>query len=103
MDNTFKNLLDYQLIAPINDIKQITLGEKILQSGETLLDINTMHLVAIGEPNSAVDLVFKDGSMQTIMIGNTMIYDAPVQDGNPILAVKNVSSNSVHIQYDMSS
>lgn len=102
MENTFTNLLDQQLISPINDIKQIMLGEQTL-SKNTSLEMNTLHLVVIGDPDSRFKLTFKDGTVETIIVGHTMIYDAPVQDGNPILLITNIADNNIRVQYDMSS
>ena len=103
MENTFQNLFNNQLISPVNDIKQITIGEKELEPNEKIQNLNTLHLVVIGNPDTTFKLTFGDGTSEEFVIGNTMIYDVPVQDDNPIFTVENTSAESIRIQYDMSS
>ena len=104
MDNTFTNLLEHKLISHIQDIKEVVIGEIELNSTNNVLsDINTLHLVAIGNPGAQIELTFKDSAVRQIMIGNTMLYDVPVQNEAPIVKVKLIGTEPVRIQYDMSS
>jgi hypothetical protein len=107
MDNTFANLLAHKLISPIQDIKTIIINNLQLAPGQSSDGIfnKTFHLVLQGPINSKVELTFENGPVITVMIGNTMIYDVPVQDDNPIVRVKYLEDNSgtLDVQYDSSS
>lgn len=104
MDNTFTNLLEHKLIGHIQDIKEVVIGEIELNNTNNILnDINTLHLVAIGNPGAQIELTFNDSTVKQIMIGNTMLYDVPVQNEAPIVKVELIGTEPVRIQYDMSS
>jgi hypothetical protein len=105
MENNFTNLLEHKLISPINDIKSIVIGQKELINNQSLSGTNfeTLHLMLLGAPGTQAVIQFKDGFSTEVMIGNTMIYNAPVQDGNPIVSVSLIGQGPLTVQYDSSS
>lgn len=108
IENSYSNLMDYGLIAEISDIKEIIIGEIELAANEELAGDNfqTLHLVAIGNPGAKVELTFANGDIIKVVIGNSMIYDAPIQNDSPITKVKAIDlagGGAIRIQYDQSS
>lgn len=106
MENTFANLLDSELISSIKDIKSIVINQvELTKDKPKLADENfeTLHLMLLGRPGTEVLLSFKNSSSTLITLGHTMIYDVPVQNDNPIVAVELEQGESVNVQYDTSS